>query len=63
MVILRRDPEVAWRCDGCQEDFEVGYDDHAEQEDNVPALLTDEGKTFCEGCYERRFGPGPYEPG
>jgi hypothetical protein len=62
MGILRHAPELAWRCDSCQQAFEVGYDDQTEQETNLPALLTSQDQTFCDGCYERRFGPDPYEP-
>jgi site-specific recombinase XerD len=29
---------------------------------NVLALLDGDGQTFCNGCYEQRFHPGPYEP-
>jgi hypothetical protein len=61
MVILRHIPQLAWRCDSCKQAFEVAYDDQTEQETNLPALLTGQGQTFCDGCSQRRFGPGPYE--
>jgi hypothetical protein len=63
MGILRHAPELAWRCDSCQQAFEVGYDDQTEQETNLPALVTGQDQTFCDSCSQRRFGPGPYEPG
>jgi hypothetical protein len=62
MGILRHAPELAWRCDGCQQAFEVAYDDQTEQETSLPALLTSEDQTFCERCSQRRFDLGPYEP-
>jgi hypothetical protein len=62
MGILRHAPQLAWRCDGCQQAFEVGYDDQTGQETNLPALLTSQDQTFCEDCAQQRFGPGPYEP-
>jgi hypothetical protein len=43
-------------------EFEVAYDDPTEQETNLPALITSQDQTFCDSCYERRSGPGPYEP-
>jgi hypothetical protein len=62
MGILRDAPALAWRCDNCQQGFEVADDDQSGQETNLPALLTGQGQIFCEGCSQRRFGPGPYEP-
>jgi hypothetical protein len=62
MGILRHAPALAWRCDGCQQAFEVAYDDQTGQETNLPALTTGQDQTFCDSCYEQRFGPGPYEP-
>jgi DNA-directed RNA polymerase subunit RPC12/RpoP len=59
---LRHAPQLAWRCDRCQQQFEVGYDDQAEQETNLPTLTTSQDQTFCDNCAQRRFGPGPYEP-
>jgi hypothetical protein len=63
MGILRDAPELVWRCGGCQRAFEVADDDQTEQETNLPALTTSQDQTFCDGCSQRRFGPGPYEPG
>jgi hypothetical protein len=53
---------MTWRCDGCQELFQVVYDDQTEEERDLPDLLTSDERTFCERCREKRFGAGPYEP-
>jgi hypothetical protein len=62
MPVLRYDPEMSWRCDGCQQMFQVVYDDQTEEEQNLPALTTSDEQTFCETCYAEQFGAGPYEP-
>jgi hypothetical protein len=62
MPVLAYDPEMTWRCDGCQRLFQVVYDDQTEQELDLPSLLTSNEQTFCEPCHAERFGPGLYEP-
>ena len=53
---------MTWRCDDCQELFQVVYDDRTEEERNLPSLTTSREQTFCEDCHRERFGAGPYEP-
>ena len=62
MSILRESPDFVWRCDGCGTEFTSSYDEETEEETDLPALADDRGRTFCDACYEERFGPGPYEP-
>ena len=62
MPVLGYEPEMTWRCDGCQELFQVVYDDQTEEERDLPGLATSDGHTFCDGCHEKRFGTGLYEP-
>jgi hypothetical protein len=62
MPVLGYEPEMTWRCDGCQELFQVVYDDQTEQELDMPGLGTSDGRTFCDDCRDERFGAGPYEP-
>jgi hypothetical protein len=50
MPVLGYDPEMTWRCDGCQRLFQVVYDDQAEEEQNLPSLATSDDQTFCEAC-------------
>jgi hypothetical protein len=62
MPILRYDPEMSWRCDGCQQVFHVVYDQEVDEEQNLPALATSDEQAWCESCCAERFGSGPYEP-
>lgn len=62
MPVLGYEPEMIWRCDGCQELFQVVYDDQTEEERDLPDLLTSDERTFCERCRKKRFGAGVYEP-
>jgi hypothetical protein len=62
MAVLGYDPEMSWRCDGCQQVFQAVYDQEIGEEQNLPALATSDGHTWCESCFAERFGPGPYEP-
>jgi hypothetical protein len=52
MPVLGYEPEMIWRCDGCQRLFQVVYDDQTEAELNMPDLLTSDERTFsfCERC-------------
>jgi hypothetical protein len=61
MPVLGYEPEMTWRCDGCQRLFQVVYDDQTEAERDMPGLGTSDGRTFCDICREKRFGAGPYE--
>ena len=62
MPVLGYDPEMSWRCDDCQQAFQVVYDQEVDEEQNLPSLATSDGQTWCESCIAERFGPGPYEP-
>jgi hypothetical protein len=62
MPVLGSEPEMTWRCDGCQRLFQVVYDDQTEEERDEPSLLTSDERTFCEPCRAERFGAGVYEP-
>jgi hypothetical protein len=62
MPVLEYEPEMTWRCDGCQRLFQVVYDDQTEEELNLPGLLTSNERTFCDDCHAERFGAGVYEP-
>jgi hypothetical protein len=62
MPVLGYEPEMTWRCDGCQRLFQVVYDDQMEEERDLPDLLTSDERTFCERCRKKRFGAGVYEP-
>ena len=62
MPVLGYEPEMTRRCDGCQELFQVVYDDQTEQELDMPGLGTSDGRTFCDDSRDERFGAGPYEP-
>ena len=52
MPVLGYEPEMTWRCDGCQRLFQVVYDDQTEEERDLPDLLTSDERTFCERCRE-----------
>jgi hypothetical protein len=62
MPVLAYEPEMIWRCDGCQQLFQVVYDDQTEEDRDLPGLTISDGQTFCDNCCEERFGPGLYEP-
>jgi hypothetical protein len=62
MPVLGYEPEMTWRCDGCQGLFQVVYDDQTEGERDGPSLLTSDERTFCKPCRAERFGAGPCEP-
>jgi len=62
LPILGEDPDFVWRCDGCGTEFTSSYDEETEEETDLPALTDGRGRTFCDACFEERFGPGPYEP-
>ena len=62
MPVLGYEPEMTWRCDGCQRLFQVVYDDQTEEERDLPSLTTSDGQIFCDDCRGKRFGTGLYEP-
>jgi hypothetical protein len=45
MPVLGYDPEMSWRCDGCQQVFQVVYDQEVDEEQNPPAVATSDGQT------------------
>jgi hypothetical protein len=62
MVILRHAPELAWRCDGCQQGFEVGYDDQTGQETNLPTLVTARTRRSATAAPSGASGPARTSP-